>query len=145
MTTANVYLNFNGNCRDAFKFYQEAFGGEFQDVSPFADMPPQEGMPPIADEDKDKLMHISLPLSENSVLMGCDMIDGFGPPHQPGNNFAISLGPSTKEEADKIFKSLSHEGEVTMPMEDTFWGSYFGSLTDKFGISRMINVDMQGA
>nr|MBS0037653.1 VOC family protein [Saprospiraceae bacterium] len=143
MTTVNVYLNFNGNCEKAFNFYQSVLGGEFTYKGKFGEMPPQEGMPPLADADKDKIMHISLPISKETVLMGSDTLEAFGPKSVVGNNFSISINTDSTQEADRLFKKLSEGGKVIMAMEKTFWGAYFGMLTDKFEINWMINVDLE--
>lgn len=142
MPTINVYLTFNGNCRKAFEFYKSVFGGEFQNLSTFGEMPPQEGMPPIAEEMKNNLMHVSLPISDETVLMGSDT-GGWGPELNVGNNFSISVNADSNEESDKIFNALSAGGTITMPLANTFWGSYFGMLTDKFGINWMVSHDTQ--
>lgn len=140
MTVINIYLTFDGNCEEAFEYYKTVFNKEFSDVNRFSEMPPSEDMT-IADADKNKLMHISMPISSETVLMGSDMIEGFGPPLVVGNNFSISVRPDSREEADRIFNALSDGGEVTMPMDETFWGAYFGMTTDKYGIAWMINLD----
>ncbi|MDY3315754.1 VOC family protein [Riemerella anatipestifer] len=142
MTTVNIYLNFNGNCEEAFNFYKSVFGGEFTYVGRFGDMPPQEGMPPMSEVDKNKIMHIGLPIG-NTVLMGSDTGGEWAPSFQQGNNFSINITPESKEAADKLFNGLSAGGKVTMPMADTFWGAYFGMFTDKFGINWMINFESQ--
>ena len=139
MTTVNIYLTFPGNCKEAFDFYKSVFGGEFPYVGTFADMPPQEGMPPMTDEQKSKIMHISLPISKETVLMGSDMGGNWAPELKVGNNFAFSVNADTKEEADRLFNALSVDGNVSMPMANTFWNSYFGMATDKFGINWMMN------
>lgn len=141
MTTVNIYLTFNGNCREAFEFYKTALGGDFSYVGTFAEMPPQEGMPELSDSEKDKIMHISLPISEETVLMGSDTSEAFGPEVKFGNNFSISVNTDSNEEADEIFNQLSEGGKVTMAMEKTFWSDYFGMLTDKYGVNWMVNVD----
>lgn len=141
MATVNAYLNFDGNCEAAFNFYKSAFGGEFRDLSRFGDMPPQDGMPPLPDEMKNRIMHVALPISTETLLMGSDTLPGMGPDIKVGNNFSISIGVHSKEEADKFFAALSKGGEVTIPMEVTFWGAYFGMWTDKFGINWMVNYD----
>ncbi len=141
MMTINVYLTFDGNCEEAFNFYQSVFGGDFQSLSRFAEMPPQEGMPPIPDAEKDNIMHMSLPIGSGTVLMGSDTAAGFGPPLVTGNNFSISIDTDTREDADRVFRELSAGGSVTMPMSDTFWGSYFGMVTDKFKIQWMVSVE----
>ncbi len=142
MTTVNVYLTFNGDCEKAFNFYKSAFGGEFPQVSKFGEMPPQEGMPPIPDSEKEKIMNISLPISKETVLSGCDSSEAFGQATVIGNNFAITITIDSQAEADRLFNELSAGGKVIMPMDKTFWGAYFGNFIDKFGINWMVNFDM---
>jgi PhnB protein len=141
MTTVNVYLTFKGNCMEAFEFYKSVFGGEFTYVGKFGEMPPQEGVPPVPESEKDKIMHISLPISNETVLMGSDNSDAFGRVTLVGNNFSVSINTDSKEEADRLFNGLSNGGKVTMPMNQTFWGAYFGMFKDKFDINWMVNVD----
>ena len=140
MTTVNTYLTFDGNCEEAFLFYQAVFGGEFVDKSKFGEMPPQEGMPSLSEADKNRILHITLPISDETILMGSDTMPGI---HNLniGNNFSLSLNVDSKEEASQLFSKLSVGGVVTMPLEDTFWGAYFGMWTDKFGINWMVNYD----
>ncbi|HEU0110288.1 MAG TPA: VOC family protein [Flavisolibacter sp.] len=140
MPLTNVYLNFNGNCEEAFNFYKSVFGGEFNYVGRFKDMPPQEGMPPLSNEMGNQIMHISLPTSKETTIMGSDT-GGWGPPFVQGNNFSISITTATKEEADKLFNGLSAGGNITMPMADAFWGDYFGMFTDKFGVNWMVSFN----
>lgn len=144
MAIINVYLNFNGNCREAFDFYKSVLGGEYSYITSFGDMPPQEGMPPLSDAEKELVMHVSLPVSEETVLMGSDTLPAFGGPVTPGDNFSISLNPDSRDEADRLFAALSEGGKVTMPLADMFWGDYFGSLTDRFGINWMVNLPSEG-
>ena len=141
MTTVNVYLTFNGNCKDAFDFYKSVFGGEFPYVGTFGEMPPQKGMPPVAAADKDKIMHISLPISKETVLMGSDTGGEWAKSYKQGNNFSISISTDSKKEADRLFNALSKGGQVMMPMAKAFWGTYFGMFTDKFGIHWMVSFD----
>lgn len=141
MTTTNIYLLFNGNCREAFEFYKEAFGGDFEYMGTYADMPPQEGIPQLPDSEKDKIMHVNLPISKETTLMGSDTSNLMGTPVQIGTNFAISVNVESNMEADELFEKLSQGGKVTMPMDKTFWSAYYGSLTDKFSVNWMINVD----
>ena len=140
MTSINPYINFNGNAEEAFNFYKSVFGGDFPMVGKFGDMPPQEGMPPISDEVKNRIMHMSLPISAETVLMGSDTMPGIHD-HQVGNNISLSINTDSREEADRIFTGLSAGGKVSMPLADTFWGAYFGMWTDKFGINWMVNYD----
>lgn len=142
MTTINIYLTFNGNCEEAFNFYKSVFGGEFPHVGRFSEMPPQEGMSPIPEEDQNKIMHMSLPISQETVLMGSDIAGDWATNFKEGNNFSISINTDTREEADRLFNELSNGGHITMPLQDSFWGSYFGMFTDKFGIAWMVSVDL---
>ena len=141
MATINVYLTFNGNCKAAFDFYQSVFGGTFTSVSTFGEMPPQEGAPPVYENEKNNIMHISLPISKETVLMGCDTGGEWAKNFNAGNNFSLSVNTESKEEADQLFNKLSTGGRVSMPMNQTFWGSYFGMFTDKFGISWMVSFE----
>jgi len=142
MATINAYLSFEGNCEEAFNFYKSVFGGDFTYIGRFSDMPPQEGIPPLDDDMKEKIMHISLPLSKETILMGSDTGD-WGPKLTKGNNISLSINTSSKEEADRIFNALSEGGEITMPIDNTFWNAYFGMLKDRFGFNWMTNFDPQ--
>ena len=133
----NIYLTFEDNCLEAFEFYRSIFGGEFITVSTFRDGP--EGME-IPEEELDRIMHVSLPIG-NSVLMGSDMCSSFGPPLVAGNNFSISYEANNRAHADGIFAKLADGGNVIMPLEDAFWGAYFGLCCDKFGIHWQILSD----
>lgn len=135
MASLNPYLNFNGNCEEAFNFYRSVFGGEFQMVMRFSDVPASE--PNMGDGNK--IMHISLPVG-NDILMGSDVPESFGKV-ESASNFNISISADSKEEADRLYNGLSNGGNGYMPMADAFWGSYFGMLTDKFGVNWMIGYD----
>ena len=137
----NTYLTFESNCREAFEFYRSVFGGEFANLLTFRDGPPDMG---ILEEELDRIMHVSLPIG-SSVLMGSDSSSAFGPPPVAGNNFYISFTAETREEADARFAKLSEGGEVEMEMQDMFWGAYFGSLKDKFGIKWQVSHGDAGA
>jgi len=142
MTTVNIYLNYKGNCEEAFQFYKSVFGGEFASLSRFSEMPPMEGMPPLNPIYASQIMHVSLPISAETTLMGSDVGEFYEAQFVQGNNFTISINPETKEEADRIFNELSKGGTVTMPLNMTFWNAYFGMFTDKFGINWMINTEL---
>jgi PhnB protein len=137
MTTVNTYLTFNGNCETAFNFYKAAFGCEFEMMSKFKDMPPDPNFK-ISDEDKEKIMHVSLPIG-NTVLMGSDTSGEWAKGYKAGNNFSVSINTDSKEEAERLFNVLSENGQIMMPMDKTFWGSYFGMFTDQFGIQWMVS------
>lgn len=137
----NPYLTFNGNCEDAFNFYRSVFGGEFPYVGRFKDMPPMEGQPPMSEEVGNMIMHVSLPIGDGTVLMGSDSSSEWGHATNVGNNFNISINAKSREEANRLYQSLAEGGKQTMPMNQTFWGSYFGMLTDKFDIQWMVSHD----
>lgn len=140
MATVNVYLTFNGNCKEAFDFYKSVFGGEYPYVGTFGEMPPAEGKT-MPEADKDKIMHISLPISKETILMGSDTGGEWAAHFNQGNNVSLSINTESRAEAEKMFNGLSAGGQVTMPLADTFWGAYFGMWTDKFGINWMVNYD----
>lgn len=140
MAAINPYLVFNGNCEEAFLFYKSVFGGEFPYIGKFKDMPPTEGNPVLSEADGNKIMHVTLPIGDGSVLMGSDSNSASGEVVF-GQNISISINAASKDEADKLFNGLSAGGTVTMPMSQTFWGAYFGMFADKFGISWMVNFD----
>jgi len=141
MARVSTYLNFPRNTAKAFDFYKSVFGGEFGGgrVARFGDMPPQEGMPAIPAEDKNLIMHIELPIVGGHILMGTDAPESMGFNLKYGNNVHINVEPDTRVETKKLFEALSEGGIVTMELQDTFWGAYFGSCTDKFGVQWMFN------
>ena len=125
-----VYLKFNGNCREAFEFYSSVFGASPQALQAYKDGPAEMG---ASEADLELIMHASLPIG-SSLLMGSDSIAAFGGPVDVGSNFAVLVEPGSREQADSLFAKLAEGGSVVMPLQDTFWGAYFGSLKDKFGI-----------
>ena len=141
MASANVYLNFNGNCEEAFNFYKSVFGGEFPYIGRFSDMPPGEDGGKMSPEDGNRIMHVSLPVGHGTMLMGSDTGGEWAQYYKQGNNFSVSLSAESQEEADRLFNGLSADGKVTMPMNKTFWGDYFGMFEDKFGINWMVSYN----
>ncbi len=137
MMKLNPYLNFAGNTEEAFRFYKAIFGGEFSSVVRFKDMP-VAGVP-IPKKDENKIMHVSLPIGKDHVLMGTDTLEGLGQRLVQGNNVHISVHPESKVEADRIFAALSRGGTIEMPIADQVWGDHYGSLKDKFGVQWMVN------
>ncbi len=131
MKQINVYLTFDGNCREAMTFYAEALGGELS-LMKFKDMPQ---CPAGA---SDRIMHARLSKG-GAVLMASDTMPGTQ--FQPGNNFSISVDAESASEVDTLVRALSADGTITMPAQDMFWGAYFGMLTDKFGLQWMFNFD----
>jgi PhnB protein len=139
MAKLNPYLTFNGNCGEAFNFYKSVFGGEFMYIGKFKDMPPMPGQT-LSAEDGERIMHVSLPISNETILMGSDSNPAMGQV-SIGQHISLSIGTDSKDEADKIFNALTAGGKITMPLQDTFWGAYFGMLIDKFGFIWMVNYD----
>jgi len=139
MATINPYLNFPGNTEEVFNFYKSVFGGEFLVLQRFKDIP--EASQNLSAEDGEKLMHVSLPIGKNNVLMGTDSMDSMGQHLTVGNNFMLSINTSSQAETDKIFHGLSAGGQVTMPLQKTFWSPSFGMLVDKFGTQWMVSFD----
>ena len=141
MASVSTYLNFARNTEQAFLFYKSIFGGDFiGGIQRMGSVPTQPGQPPLSEDDKNLVMHVALPILGGHVLMGTDAPESMGFKLNAGNNVFISLSPDTRAEADKLFKALGEGGNIGMPLTDMFWGAYFGSLTDKFGIQWMFNV-----
>jgi len=140
MARVSTYLNFARNTEEAFSFYKSVFGTEFVDgISRMGEVPPQEGQPELSEEDKNLVMNVQLPILAGHMLMGTDAPESMGFNVNQGNNVYINLEPDTRRETDELFKALSEGGKVEMPLQDMFWGDYFGSLIDKFGVQWMFN------
>jgi PhnB protein len=143
MAKTNIYLNFMGNTEEAFNFYKTVFNTEFAaPIMYLKDAPPHPGMPPLSEEERNKVMHVSLPILGGVNIMGTDMLESMGHKLKVGNNFTIQLEPDTKEEADKLYNALSQGGSENVAPHDEFWG-YWGVCLDKFGIRWMFNVMKQ--
>ncbi len=142
MAKIDVYLNFDGNTEEAFEFYKSVFGGEFDDdIMRFGDMPAEEGSPKLTEQEKKMIMHIGLPLTEQTTLRGTDAIEAFGQKVNQGNNVMIHYVADSREETKRIFEGLSVGGKIEMPLEEQFWGDYFGSFIDKFGVLWNISTE----
>ena len=140
MAKTSTYLNFTRNTEEAFTFYKSVFGGEFiGGIQRFSTVPHQEGTPPMAEADKNLIMHVALPILGGHVLMGTDAPESMGFKVNFGNNVFINLEPDTRGETDLLFKALSSGGTVGMELQEMFWGDYFGSCTDKYGVQWMFN------
>lgn len=138
MVSVNPYVNFAGNTEEAFNFYRSIFGGEFMTLMRFSDTGEGEK---LSAEDAKKIMHIALPIGNGTILMGTDALESMGQKLTMGNNFYLSLNTASKQEADDLFNALSAGGKVEMAMADTFWGDYFGSFADQFGLQWMISFN----
>ncbi len=138
MPSINPYLNFPGNTEEAFNFYKSIFGGEFIMLQRLGETS-DGNIPPHL---KDKIMHVSLPVG-NNILMGTDACEEMGFKLSEGNNFYICINPDSREQADNFFNGLAEGGKINTPIQDMFWGAYWGDLTDKFGIKWMVNYQKQ--
>lgn len=139
MALINPHINFNGNAEEAFEFYRAAFGGEFSRIVRFKDFKNPEFQ--ISPNEENKIMHIALPIGKSNVLMGNDVPEFLGRVNEQENRSKISISAESKEEADKLFNSLSAGGAIEMPISDSPWGSYFGMFRDKYGIEWMIDFN----
>lgn len=141
MASVSTYLNFPRNCEKAFNFYKSIFGGEFSGggVARFSDIPVSDGMPSLVEKDKNLIMHIELPILGGHKIMGTDAPETLGFTLNFGNNVHINLDPDSREETKQLFDALAAGGKITMDLQVMFWGAYYGSCTDKFGINWMFN------
>lgn len=140
MAKVSTYLNFPRSTEEAFIFYKSVFGGEFQGgIRRMGEVPSQEGQPAMKEEDKNLVMHVALPILGGHMLMGTDAPESMGFTVKFGNNVYINLEPDTRAETDRLFEALSSGGKVEMKPQEMFWGDYFGSCTDKYGVQWMFN------
>lgn len=130
----NPYLSFNGNCAEAFKFYEKILGGKIEMLMTFAQAPQGEPVPP---ESRDKVMHVRMTIG-NDIIMGGDAPSQF---YQKPAGFSVSINIETVDEADRIFNQLSEGGAIIMPITETFWARRFAMFIDKFGTPWMINCE----
>lgn len=133
----NPYLNFEGKAEEAFRFYQTVFGGELF-LQKMSEAP---GIENLSEEEKNYALHVSLPIGDGQFLMASDCISSMGHVLHMGNNNYISISPDSREETKRIFDALSAGGNVEMPLDDMFWGDYFGSFKDKYGVCWMLNFN----
>jgi PhnB protein len=140
-TRVCTYLNFPGNTEEAFLFYKSVFKSEFTHggIQRFGDLPANPAQTPVADHVKKMVLHVELPIIGQHILMGTDAPKEMGFTITTGNNMHISLEPDNRAEAKRIFDELSEGGKISMPLQDMFWGAYFGSFTDKYGVNWMVN------
>ena len=140
MAHVSIYLNFMGNAEEAFNHYKKVFGTEFSNpIMRFKDMPAQDGVPPMPEADKNKVVHVALPILGGTQIMATDILESMGQTLVEGNNFTISLSPDTKEDANRLYKELSEGGTDSVAPHDEFWG-YWGTCKDRFGIRWMFNI-----
>lgn len=140
MTTVNTYLYFNGNCEEAFDFYKSVFGNEFQYVGRYKDVP-EVARHNFQNCTDDQIMHITLPISKETILMGADIIDDRK--NESAKYFSLYVNTDSKKEAERLFNSLSENGEIKLPISEQFWGSYYGICLDKFGVNWKISFSLE--
>lgn len=140
MATLNPYIYFNGNCEEAFNFYKSVFEKEFTYLGRYKDVPQTDSS--VFRETDEKIMHVSLPISGETVLMGADNKEAYTE-LLTYSNFSLIVHADTKEEADRLFNGLSEGGQIKMPMNLTFWGSYYGICMDRFGIMWKITIESE--
>ncbi len=138
----HAYLNFDGDTERAMRFYAEVLRGSLTEIHRFGGMPQSES---LTEEQKQRVMHVGLVLPGGQLLMASDTLEGMGPPRVAGNAFSLSVHPDSRDEADRIFSALAEGGTVTMPLADQFWGDYYGSFVDRFGVQWMINYNPAGS
>lgn len=139
MARVSTYLNFPRSTEAAFMFYKTVFGTEFSTpINRFGDMPCQPGQP-MNEADQNLVMHVALPILGEHVLMGTDAPESMGFTVRFGNSMYINLEPDTRAETTRLFNVLAEGGKVEMPLAEMFWGDYFGSLVDQFGVNWMFN------
>ncbi len=145
MAYVSTYLNFSNKTEEAFNFYKSVFGGEFMgDIMRFGDVPPSPNIPHMPESDKNLVMHVALPILGGHLLMGSDAPESMNFRISTGNNMYIMLSPDTRAETRRLFNALSKEGNIEMELQDMFWGDYYGSCSDKFGVQWMFNCSEKG-
>ena len=141
MPKVTTYLNFPGNTEEAMNFYKSVFKTEFsgRGLQRFGDIPQGDGQPPVAESVKKMILHAELPITAGHVLMATDAPKEMGFELIQGNNMHICIDLDNRDETERIFNALSAGGKITMPLQDMFFGSYFGQFSDKYGINWMLN------
>lgn len=145
ISSANPYLNFDGNAQQAFDHYRSVFGGEFAQVVRYRDFPGQMG---VGEADLDRLAHIALPLGKANILMATDVAGERGAGFQAGTNHYIHLEVDSADEAQRVFDGLATGGRTEMPLSATEWAERYGICVDRFGVQWMVshtgNVQFSG-
>jgi PhnB protein len=130
----NLHLSFEGQCEEAFKFYQQCLGGTIQTMMTWGESPLADQVP---SEFRDRIIHATL-IVAGSTLSGADVPSGS---YEKPGGFSVAIQISDPAEAERIFGALSESGTITMALQQTFWAARFGMLIDRFGIPWMINCE----
>ena len=133
----STYLHFNGNCEEAFQFYEKCTGGKIEAMLTHAGTPASEQVPP---EWQGKILHARMKIG-NQALLASDVPPGR---HSQPQGFSVSLSMPDAKEGERIFNALAEGGSISMPFQKTFWAAGFGMLTDRFGIPWMLNCESAG-
>ena len=141
------YFNFDGNCAQAMAFYAQVFGGKIVHQSTFGEIPAAEGMPPMPEAAKNRIMHIHLQIGAQALMASDTMpaqpgqgSEACGGGYQKPQGMWISIGVADAAEGQRVFTALAEGGAVAMPFAATFWSPGFGMVTDRFATPWMINV-----
>lgn len=141
MPKVHVYLNFNGQCEEAFEFYAKIFKAENLGIYRMKDMPEDPNYP-ISDEDKNKVMHTAISINPHTMLMGSDCLESFGQKATSGTNTYVMLDTDTAEEAKELYAALTEDAEnIEMELAEQFWAELYASFEDKYGIRWMIHYE----
>jgi PhnB protein len=141
MTTINPWINFNGNAEEAFNFYKSVFGGNFEKIIRFRDVPGSETQ--VSEQEADKIMRIVLPIGNGGMLIGNDVPEVMGKVSENENRSKIYVSAESKEETEKIFNGLSIGGNIEVPLDDNGQGAYFGMFRDKYGIEWIVEFNQR--
>ena len=140
MAKTSIYLNFMGNTEEAFNFYKTVFKTEFSSpIFRIKDAPMPPGAPALSEKDANAVMNVAMPILGGTIIQATDMMESMGHQLKVGNNTTICLEPDSREETDRLFKLLSEGSTEVAPLQDMFWGAYWGCCLDKFGIRWMFN------
>jgi PhnB protein len=142
----STYLNFAGTTFEAFEFYRSVFGTEYLGpVMRMGDVPPAPDMPAMSEAEQQLVMHIELPILGGHVLMATDVVESMGHQLQVGNNVSINLETHDRAETDRLYAALSEGATEASGMMDMFWGAYWGSCCDRYGVRWMFNCTPEEA
>ncbi|MDT8861933.1 VOC family protein [Alkalihalobacillus sp. MEB130] len=137
MTRLLPYLVMDGNAKEAVEFYEKALKASVFGVQTFGEMPANPDYP-LPEEAKNRVSHAMIKVGETDMMLS----DTFpGTPHEKGNHVTICIMADTKEQAKEFYEALKEGGQVTMPLQETFWSPAYGIVIDKFGVTFQISTE----